>query len=498
MSINSFFAEQYGITARNPFYSGVRITEGYDFFPKGIPSLDVAYARLVDSSLALNQILESPSFEEVDDFYNPGTDEVSPGYILEAITIESFSRTEKRMAAVVRVFNKHLANSSLSALPPIVGTPKKSGSFAYVTVQLPFSDGQTVNVIFHAPEGDKKKITASDPIIAFRWLLNKRDITQVVAPEDGAEVSLDTIALRVTQLVLKNSARFEKQQKGAAEERKALEEAKEAVRGAEEKQTSLMDSIAKSKEDEQDLDARIRAIKTSITRQQTRNAELRAKLDALRAQRKQDEESHSKTSHKDGAGNPNKPESSGNSPEVASHIAKLNDILSGKYDTKDLTKLEEIGKMLDEAYDAFSVGGNVPPDLDRLANDAADHLTQLYAEVAKEVRVRLSFKEKREAQVSLNTSLTRLSSGGLSFKDKRTEQGNVATQLSILTGTPTSSSTLYDQLLAGKFISEPPLKFLSILKKAFSEVNNDMGMILEPTVAYLKAHYRDRAFISFD
>ena len=45
----------------------------------------------------------------------------------------------------------------------------------------------------------------------------------------------------------------------------------------------------------------------------------------------------------------------------------------------------------------------------------------------------LSFKEKREAQVSLNTSLTRLSSGGLSFKDKRTEQGNVATQLSILT-----------------------------------------------------------------
>lgn len=147
-----------------------------------------------------------------------------------------------------------------------------------------------------------------------------------------------------------------------------------------------MDSIAKSKEDEQDLDARIRAIKTSITRQQTRNAELRAKLDALRAQRKQDEESHSKTSHKDGAGNPNKPESSGNSPEVASHIAKLNDILSGKYDTKDLTKLEEIGKMLDEAYDAFSVGGNVPPDLDRLANDAADHLTQLYAEVAKEVR----------------------------------------------------------------------------------------------------------------
>ena len=97
----------------------------------------------------------------------------------------------------------------------------------------------------------------------------------------------------------------------------------------------------------------------------------------------------------------------------------------------------------------------------------------------------------------LNISLSRLLGGNLSFKDKRAEQVKAATQLAILTGKDTSSRTLYDQLLAGKFINEPPVKFLSILKKAFSEVNNDMGMILEPTVAYLKAHYRDGAFISF-
>lgn len=103
----------------------------------------------------------------------------------------------------------------------------------------------------------------------------------------------------------------------------------------------------------------------------------------------------------------------------------------------------------------------------------------------------LSFKEKRGAQVSLNTSLTRLSSGSLSFKDKRTEQGNVATQLSILTGTPTSSPTLYDQLLAGKFISEPPVRFLSILKKVIAEINMDMRLIQEPVITYIKAHQRD-------
>lgn len=103
----------------------------------------------------------------------------------------------------------------------------------------------------------------------------------------------------------------------------------------------------------------------------------------------------------------------------------------------------------------------------------------------------LSFKEKRGAQVSLNTSLTRLSSGGLSFKDKRAEQGNIATQLSLLTGKPTSSSTLYDQLISGKFISEPPVKFLSILKKVITEINMDIRLIQEPVITYIKAHQRE-------
>lgn len=82
------------------------------------------------------------------------------------------------MAAVVRTLNKHLSESEIKALPPIVGKPRKTGGFAYVTVQLPFSDGQVVSVIFHSPEGDRKRITEQDRIIAFRWLLNKRDITQ--------------------------------------------------------------------------------------------------------------------------------------------------------------------------------------------------------------------------------------------------------------------------------------------------------------------------------
>ena len=190
----------------NPIY-GMRITTAYDALSRGFENFELVKVinALSETRHDYDMLMETAQFDEVDSFYNPGTDEVSDDYVLEAIVVDKFSKTERRMAAVARVLNRHLSDSEIKALEPIVGKPKKTGTYAYVTVQLPFSDGQVVSVIFHAPEGDKKKIGPSDQIIAFRWLLNKRDITQVVAPEDGSEISLESIAKRITQLVEKNN-----------------------------------------------------------------------------------------------------------------------------------------------------------------------------------------------------------------------------------------------------------------------------------------------------
>lgn len=213
------------ITAKNPHVLGLRVVDRDDLFPCGfsISELSNVHASLMETRHDFDMLMESASFSDVDDYYNPGTELVSKDFIFEAIIIDRFSRTEKRMSAVVRVLNKHL-ESEITALPPVVGDPKKSGSFAYVTVQLPFSDGQTVSVIFHSPEGDKKKITANDTLIAFQWLLNKRDITHLVAPEEGTEVSLETLSKRIAQLVEKNSMHFIKTQKDVAGEEKELKD----------------------------------------------------------------------------------------------------------------------------------------------------------------------------------------------------------------------------------------------------------------------------------
>lgn len=274
------------VASPNPYWQGHRIIDRDDLFPMGFSQveLDATYASLANDSHDLGLLLESPSLDELD-YYNPGQDEVEEDYVLEAITIEHFSRTERRMAAVVRTLNRHLSNSEITALSPVVGKPKKSGSFAYVIVQLPFSDGQTVNVVFHSPEGDKKRIGPSDAIIAFRWLLNKRDITHVVAPEDGEEVSLETIAKRITQLVVKNSARFERQQKAAQAERKELDDVREAVKSAEERQSDLMDKISSRVKEAESIEARLSNTLSLLEKQKTINAELQAKIDALRKAR---------------------------------------------------------------------------------------------------------------------------------------------------------------------------------------------------------------------
>lgn len=278
-------AIEYGprVVAANPL-TGMRIVDRDDLFPKSYSDGDLRriYAGLTEDGRSNDLLNEEAPFEEVDAYYNPGVDVVPAKDVFEAIVIEKFSGAARRMNAVVRTFNRYLKDSQIKALPAIVGEPKKSGSFAYVTVQLPFSDGQTVSAIFHSPEGDKRRIAANDTLIAFRWLLNRRDITQILAPEGGEEISLESIGKRITQLVEKNSARFERTQKEAAAERKELEDTNAAVKEAEGREGELMDSIAAASKDAETVDARLANTLTLLEKQKTINAELRAKLDGLK------------------------------------------------------------------------------------------------------------------------------------------------------------------------------------------------------------------------
>ena len=270
-------------TRTNPYFVP-HISVDRDLYPKGFTDegLIVALNGLGETRRDYDMLMEKASFEEIDDYYNPGLESIALDFIFEAIVVEKFKKTEHRMAAVVRVINRHLAESDISALDPVIGKPRKSGQFAYVTVEIPFSDGQSVFVVFHAPEGDKQKITADDKIIAFRWLLNKRDITQTVSPEEGAEVSLDTIGKRIAQLVEKNSARFVRQQKDVLEEQKALENAQDNLKSAEQQQVELSVKVAEAAKEKETVFSQLTSTLAQLEKQKSINAELEVKLEGLK------------------------------------------------------------------------------------------------------------------------------------------------------------------------------------------------------------------------
>ena len=97
------------ISPISPLY-GQRIVDRDDLSPRGFTDAELhsTYAALVDARHNYDMAMESPTFEEVDEYFNPGVDDIPSDFVLEAIVVDKFSKTERRMAAVVRVLNRHI------------------------------------------------------------------------------------------------------------------------------------------------------------------------------------------------------------------------------------------------------------------------------------------------------------------------------------------------------------------------------------------------------
>ena len=274
----------------NPYCDGVRCYDKEDYLPEGYTEdeLRSVYYDL-NQEAGIDYLVESADFDEVDDYYNPGTEEVDPAFVLEAVTVKKFSRLEGVIRrGMLPVMKEHMkmkdptTGEPINVLDPIVGKCKKSGGFAYVTAQIPFSDGQVVSIIFHAPEGDGKKIGPSDMVVAFSWLLNKRNITAVVAPEDGKEISLKTIALRLAQLVGKNAKRFAATQKEVQAEKRQLEELQEKQKELDEQAKTYEEQIAGAQEAKASTAEEIGSLQAQLAKQLATNRELEVKLAGLK------------------------------------------------------------------------------------------------------------------------------------------------------------------------------------------------------------------------
>lgn len=98
-----------------------------------------------------------------------------------------------------------------------VSKPLNKGGVSNVVAWFEMDDGQAVGVFFHNPDKTPKKIDPTDEMISYKWVLNKKDITIVVAPENGKDLVIRTVAKRIMKLVDANHDRFLKANSDKAE-----------------------------------------------------------------------------------------------------------------------------------------------------------------------------------------------------------------------------------------------------------------------------------------
>lgn len=100
----------------------------------------------------------------------------------------------------------------------------------------------------------------------------------------------------------------------------------------------------------------------------------------------------------------------------------------------------------------------------------------------------LSFKEKRALQQEIQTCFASLENGP-DFKTKRSLQKQLADAFTKLEGKVAGAfKSLYEQLVAGEFLKEPVVRFVSILERVAKEIGGDIKALHEPVIAYLAAH----------
>lgn len=224
-------------------------------------------------------MLEAVTLEEVEATYMYGLD-TADSMMMEAITTTK-NRIDKTMAAFVRALNQQLNSAGLEAYQAEIGKPGKSGQIAVLTARIPLSDGQSISVVFHSPSGDTSKIVANDDLVAFRFLLNKRDVTHVVAPSGGQDISLKQTCLSLANLAERNSAKFQSKQadnKAKESELATLQAATEQLLAETADVIEKADTLAEKAGDDQKA---LKQAQTMLGKQIARNDDLRRQLAAM-------------------------------------------------------------------------------------------------------------------------------------------------------------------------------------------------------------------------
>ena len=273
--------------------NAVRIAEMFDPRPKSLTEGTVL--ELLEEGG--DDILEAMTMAEIEaseygTFSLDGND-----MLLEAINTTR-NRVTQTMRAFIRALSQKLNGTGITAGNDSagdaddgtksigganVGRVRKISGLAVLPAIIPLSDGQTVTVMFHSPSGDQARIAPTDTLVAFQFLLNKKDVTHVVAPMGGQAMSLSQVTMVLSNLIEKNTQKFQKAQKRQQRMKSDLASVLSDNTDASNKVVQLQQVLDTATTSAGSLQNQLQALLVSIDQQQDENTDLENKIAALQS-----------------------------------------------------------------------------------------------------------------------------------------------------------------------------------------------------------------------
>jgi hypothetical protein len=162
-----------------------------------------------DNPLVLDSVSLADILEEADEIL-----------VFDAL-VSTQAKLEGKMNVLMAVMTR--AGGDIKPVAMQISDPFKQNGVAQVAVVYELSDGQTVSIFFHNPDVSPAKIGPGDELISWKWLLNKHDVTILVAPERGKDLNVREVAARIMKIAAKNSQAFQRANAKRAENMAAIE-----------------------------------------------------------------------------------------------------------------------------------------------------------------------------------------------------------------------------------------------------------------------------------
>lgn len=252
--------------------------------------------KIVEAEDSEDLMLESVTLEEIEHVYLGNSDFIpADSAMFEAISTQR-QQLATTMRAFTRVLNRGLQGTDISGgvenAPDgddsgtvvggaLIGKVRRIAGVPVIAAKIPLSDGQSTSIVFHSPTSNGKTLVNSDLLVAFQFLVNKRDVTHVVAPIGGKDVSLAQVAQSLSNLIEKNSGKFQKQQAMQKKMKDDIDALQNEADKLENERSTVMQQFNDAQNQATQVSSQMSSLSDQLAKQKSINSDLQKQLDSL-------------------------------------------------------------------------------------------------------------------------------------------------------------------------------------------------------------------------